>query len=238
MPAARVRTQRPAPRGGRSRSVPGAEERGEPRGQRPRPEGGEVVVEVAVRGHEDDGGEAAGRERSSGGQCGDGGEEGEHGLDALADQQGGAGSPGRPEAHGVAVDAPQRLAGLGDRGLGGALGMEPGALHAFEGAVRAGDGSDEGGEAAPARGVAVGERGMEAQRREAAVPQAAGAFVLSGRSSTVRSPVLTKRLSVTSSSTRATTTSLSRAAGRASTATIVPAPIPSLFMLSPSTFTK
>ena len=47
-----------APWGPRSRSVPGAEERGEPRGQRPRPEGGEVVVEVAVRGHEDDGGEA------------------------------------------------------------------------------------------------------------------------------------------------------------------------------------
>ena len=59
-------------------------------------------------------------------------------------------APGRPEAHGVAVDAPQRLAGLGDRDLGGALGMEPGALHAFEDPVRAGDGGDEGGEGAPA----------------------------------------------------------------------------------------
>ena len=202
-------------RRGRSRPVAGAEERGEPRGQRPRPEGGEVVVEVAVCGGEDDGGdalrhrpgfepgrgapargvavggdeeaggaggrdeggEAAGRERSSGGQRGDGGDEGEHGLDALADEEGGAVVPGRCEAHGVAVDAPERLAGLGDRGLGGTLGMEPGALHAFEGTVRAGDGGDEGGEAAPARGVAVGERGMEAQRREAAVPQSPGAEV-------------------------------------------------------------
>ena len=56
VPAAHVRTRRPAPRRERSRS--GAEERGEPRGQRLRPEGGEVVVEVAVRGGEDDGGEA------------------------------------------------------------------------------------------------------------------------------------------------------------------------------------
>ena len=62
---------------------------------------------------------AAGRERGGAGQCGGGGDEREDGLDALADEEGGAGSPGRPEAHGVAVDAPERLAGLGDRGLDG-----------------------------------------------------------------------------------------------------------------------
>ena len=48
--------------GGRSRSE--AKEQGEPRGQRLRPEGGEVVVEVAALGGED-------------------------GLDALADEEGG-----------------------------------------------------------------------------------------------------------------------------------------------------
>ena len=192
-----------------------AEERCEPRGQRPRPEGGEVVVEVAVRGGEDgggealrerpglepdrgtpalgitvagdeeaggaggrdEGGEAAGRQCGGGVQRGDGGDEEEDGLDALADEEGGAVAPGRPEAHGVAVDASEGLAGLGNRGLGGAAGMEPGALHAFERPARAGDGGDEGGEAAPARIVAVGERGMEAQRREAAGVEAPGAEV-------------------------------------------------------------
>ena len=46
---------------GRSQSGSGAKERCEPRGQRPRPESGEVAVEFAVRGGED--GDDAGRAR-------------------------------------------------------------------------------------------------------------------------------------------------------------------------------
>ena len=75
----------------------------------------------------------------------------------------------------VAVDAPQRLVGLGDRGLAGTLGMEPGALHAFEGTVRAGDGGDEGGEAAPAHGVAVGGA------RDGSAARASGSHPVPGR---------------------------------------------------------
>ena len=72
-------------RGDRPRS--GAGEQGEPRGgQRRRAEDGE----------------AAGRERG-GGQCGNRDDEGEDGLDALADEEDGAGGGQRPKAHGSAT---------------------------------------------------------------------------------------------------------------------------------------
>ena len=104
----------------------------EPRGQRLRPEGGEVVVEVAALGGEDGGGDA---------------------LDECPGIDRGRGT----SARGVAGGGDEQAGDAGGRDEGGeAAGRERG------GGRQCGDGGDQGGEAAPARLVLVRERGMEA----------------------------------------------------------------------------
>ena len=71
--------------------------------------------------------------------AGDGGDQRQHGFDALAGKQGRAGG-GPAEAHGPAVDTPKCFARAGEVGLGGSLGVEPGALHALGGAAIGGSG--------------------------------------------------------------------------------------------------
>ena len=96
-----------------------------------------------------------------------GGDEREHGLDALADEERSV-VVGPAESDGVTVDAPERLARRRDARLGGRAGVEPGALHAGDGAVVAGHGGDQRREAAHRRAFAIAKLGVEAQRREAA----------------------------------------------------------------------
>ena len=102
---------------------------------------------------------------------GDGGDQRQHGFDALAGKQGRAGG-GPAEAHGPAVDAPERFARANEIGLGGTLGVEPGALHALDGAIIAGDGGDQRRQAVDAVIPAMDEIGMEPQGREAAMAMA------------------------------------------------------------------
>ena len=108
----------------RSRSVPVAEERGEPRGQRPRPEGGEVVVEVAVRGHEDDGGEALRHHPGfEPGRCAPA-----RGVAVGGDEEaGGAGGAGR-RRRGCRRRARRRAGGARPRIRAGPPGRPPGTL--------------------------------------------------------------------------------------------------------------
>ena len=96
-----------------------------------------------------------------------GGDEREHRLDALADEERSA-VGGAAETDGVTVDAPERLARGRDARLGGRARVEPGALHAEHGAVVAGYGGDQRRQAAHGRAFAVAKLGVEAQRREAA----------------------------------------------------------------------
>ena len=104
----------------------------EPRGQRLRPEGGEVVVEVTALGGEDGGGDTLGERPGF-----------ERGRGASA--------------RGVAVGGDEEADDAGGWDEGGkAAGRERG------GGRQCGDSGDQSGEAAPARLVLVRERGMEA----------------------------------------------------------------------------
>ena len=61
------------------------------------------------------------------------GDDRQHRLDALADEERAGG--GLAEADGMSVDMSERLARTRDGRLGGPVGIEPGALHAGDGAV-------------------------------------------------------------------------------------------------------
>ena len=148
--------------------------------------GGALALGVVVSGDDEageaarrrEGAEASGRERGGGGDGGDCRNQGEHGLDALADEQGVV--AGAAEADGAAVDAAERLAWMRDLGLGGGGGIEPGSMDAVDGAVVACDGGDERRQAAEAAAVAVVEGGMEAQRGEAAAVDGADLEIVLG----------------------------------------------------------
>ena len=82
---------------------------------------------------------------------------------------------GKPaESHGPAVDAPKRFARAGEVGLGGTLGVKPGALYTLDGALISGDGGDQRREAVDAVIPAMDEIGMKPQGREAAMGDGAG----------------------------------------------------------------
>ena len=148
--------------------------------------GGALALGVVVAGDDEageagrrrEGAEASGRERGGGGDGGDCRNQGEHGLDALADEQGAV--AGAAEADGAAVDVAERLAWMRDLGLGGGGGIEPGAMDAVDGAVVVGDGGDERRQASEATAVAVVEGGMEAERGEAAAVDGAGMEIVLG----------------------------------------------------------
>ena len=151
----------------------------------------------AVPGRRRECAEAPGREGGSGDGIGQRGDDGQHRLDALADQQRAAGR--LAEADGETVDAAERLARARQVGFRRARGIEPGAVHTGDGAVTGafprigafprtrvfpwteailrvgGDGGDQRGKAAHAGVVAVDQCGMEAERREAAAVDSSAA---------------------------------------------------------------
>ena len=101
------------------------------------------------------------RKSCCGKNAGNGGDQRSYGFDSLAGKQGRAGG-GSAEANGAAVDAPEHLAwSERDRPLGGALGIEPGALHALDEAIIAGDGGDQRREAVDAVITSMDEIGMK-----------------------------------------------------------------------------
>ena len=112
--------------------------------------------------------QACGRERGGDGEAGPGGEQRERGLDPLGDDE--RVGTALPEVHGAPKNSPERLAAVSDFGLGGAAGVEIGALNTDKISRGVDDGGDERGERAEIfLGVAVIQRWMKTQRGEAAV---------------------------------------------------------------------
>ena len=66
------------------------------------------------------------------------------------------------------------MRGRNEIGLGGTLGVEPGALYTLDGAIIAGDGGDQCRQAVDAVISAMDEIGMKPQGREAAMADGAG----------------------------------------------------------------
>ena len=166
--------------------------------------GGALSRGVVVAGHDEAGdawrrgerAQATGGERGGGGDGRNGGDHGEHRLDALPHRE--CAGVGVAEADGMAVDTAEGLARKRHGCLRGLPGIEPCPMNADDGRVigafpwtgvflwtgaflRArvfpwtgallrvgGDGCDEGRQAAHAAAVTVEERGMEAERGEAA----------------------------------------------------------------------
>ena len=139
------------------------------------PMGSAFAFRIVVAGDEElrdagrrrEGAEASGRERGGGDGARQRHNQGEHGLDALADKE--RAGEGSTETDGTAVDVPERLARASDGCFGGPDRVEPGTVNAGDGAVDAGDGGDKSRQAANPAAVPVEQRRVETERWETAL---------------------------------------------------------------------